>query len=66
MTDSFCLAIGVLLGQIFFLTYINSMKRRSKILSYIQYAENTTLYVRGGILSTICQNMSVQLEEIYH
>ena len=41
------------------------MKRCCKFLNYVQYADDTTFYISGANLNSICNTMNAQLENIY-
>ena len=57
---------GSILGPLLFLIYINDMRQACNLLECVQYADDTTLYLSGNNLDSVCQTMNSQLQLIDH
>ena len=57
---------GSILGPLLFLIYINDMRQSCNLLECVQYADDTTLYLSGNNLDSVCQTMISQLQLMDH
>ena len=55
---------GSILGPLLFLIYINDMKRSCNLFECIQYADDTTLFLRDDDLKTLYQIVNRQLKRV--
>ena len=57
---------GSILGPSLFLIYINDIRQTCNLLECVQYANDTTLYLSGNNLDSVCQTINSQLQLIDH
>jgi len=56
---------GSILGPLLFLLYVNDLSNISSKHSYIQFADDTSIFVSGKSLHNICDNMNSELSKIH-
>ena len=55
---------GSILGPILFLLYINDIENSSKLLSFILFADDTTILCSNSCLKTLNNTMQTEINEV--
>ena len=55
---------GSILGPLLFLLYVNDLSNVSMKLSFIQFADDTSIFIKGGSLSEIALSMNSEMKNV--
>ena len=55
---------GSILGPLLFLLYVNDLSNVSMKLSFIQFADDTSIFIKGGSLSEIAFSMNSEMKNV--
>jgi hypothetical protein len=55
---------GSVLGPLLFLVYINDMSKSSDLLNFVHFADDTTLYLSGEDLTSLCNVVNSELLKV--